>query len=385
MALLEYLKKLRSLSTDLAQENRRIIPIILCEDISSAFESVDHEAIIQYIGCCFNSGTMDLQTCVKSYLDRSANSYDRDTKQKLPVTKRHRNRSTPQGSLVSPFLWRIFDNLFTQLYLNSTTGFKNQAWVHDVFHVSYADDHLTCVAIIIDDVVDDSQAIKLKTKQAALLLRELFDCATREVGCGINRAKSEVILAKEYENEEIESKDEFVWLGYSLRLDHHGFLKFTESRMKQRFQATRLAFENTNQYLTNIAVKRKIWEVYVSSVIEWFLPVIGYHRRDNLASINSIESFQNSTLSTALNISKYVGRKKINSIAVTKPVIFKLRAMGKRLKKHTARTSAEIETILIIGNQGVDLRTGKQGWCAETQLCFNTLFCVKSVLYVEKF
>ena len=130
--------------------------------------------------------------------------------------------------------------------------------------------------------------------------------------------------------------------------------------MKSRFQATRLAFENINQYLTNIAVKRKIWEVYVSSVIEWFLPVIGYHRRDNLASINVIESFQNSTLSTALNVSKFIGRRKMNSIAVTKPVVFKLRAMGRRLKRYTARTSAEIETTQADTEVGVTLRNGKR-------------------------
>ena len=36
------------------------------------------------------------------------------------------------------------------------------------------DDHLTCVAIIIDNVTDSPSTIQLKTKQAALLLRELL-------------------------------------------------------------------------------------------------------------------------------------------------------------------------------------------------------------------
>ena len=88
--------------------------------------------------------------------------------------------------------------------------------------------------------------------------------------------------------------------------------------------------------------------------------LIGYHRRDNLASINVIESFQNSTLSTALNVSKFIGRRKMNSIAVTKPVVFKLRAMGRRLKRYTARTSAEIETTQADTEQGVILRNGKR-------------------------
>jgi len=73
-----------------------------------------------------------------------------------------------------------------------------------------------------------------------------------------------------------------------------------------------------------------------------------------------IESFQNSTLSTAVNVSKFIGRRKMNSIAVTKPVAFKLRALGRRLKRCTARTSAKIETTQADTEQGVTLRNGKR-------------------------
>ena len=186
--------------------------------ISSAFESVDHEAILEFIDNNFKNilttNSFDLKKCAKSYLDRTANSFDRETNKKLPVTKRHRNRSTPQGSLVSPFFWRVFDGLFTKLFINSLERFKSNIWVHDVFHVSYADDHLSIVTIMVDKVFDNEETVTKKIEYSALLLRNLLDSATKAVGCGINRAKSEIIICEKYKitiehkNDDGTTKDE---------------------------------------------------------------------------------------------------------------------------------------------------------------------------------
>ena len=73
---------------------------------------------------------------------------DRNTGERRKVNKTHTHKTAPQGSSLSPALWRIFDGIFSRMYTNNLDILvENCAKVHDCHHVSYADDHLTIIVL----------------------------------------------------------------------------------------------------------------------------------------------------------------------------------------------------------------------------------------------
>ena len=76
----EAIRRIEMKSKELRGSEFEIIPIILCEDISSAFESIYHESsrlvmihdvLLEYVSLNFtDTADFELSTLTKSYLDR---------------------------------------------------------------------------------------------------------------------------------------------------------------------------------------------------------------------------------------------------------------------------------------------------------------------------
>ena len=64
----------------------------------------------------------------------------------------------------------------------------------DFCHVAYADDHLT-VIVLRFQIHERKGVVEKVTEVVICKCRQLLDLATRIVGCGINPAKSEVLMA----------------------------------------------------------------------------------------------------------------------------------------------------------------------------------------------
>jgi len=341
--LQEYLKKIRELGKELASEGKIVIPMILCEDIQSAFESVCFRIIEKFTELSFDAGSMNISKLFQCYLKRKARASDRFSNEQVPLHRTFDDRSTPQGSLLSPALWRIFDKVFSHIYLDGLNELqKMMPCIYDFKHLSYSDDHLTCICLVFDQF-EPIEEIQKMTETVALTCRDLLDDATRTCGAGINRDKSEIIIADKWKNDKIESKKQFKWLGYHLRLDQKGILNFVEEKMIEKLKAAKKVFANITQYFRSPMVKRRIWEIYMAPIIEWYLPVIAFKKRLEDSPPNALESFQHQTLTSALGASGKVSRIFINEIAAIKPVTMKLRSLGYRLSEFITRRLSDIQ------------------------------------------
>ena len=384
--LQENLKQARTENVKVQKEGYRVVTIIMAEDISSAFESVLHCLIIQFINHNFKVGNMNLGASLACYLDREAFTLDRTTDEKLPVRKRYSDRSTPQGSLVSPKIWRIYDNIFSHIYKNALQQLKDKTdWIVDFFHCSYADDHVTLASLLLP-IDADKDEVQAKMSELVLLCRQLLDNATTTVGCGINRDKSEVVTTKNWNLPEVKSKQEFKWLGYTLELTTQHYLKFTETNMIGKFYEAKRNLENIYQYLSDEYTKLQIWKIYIAPIIEWFLPCIAHKKRHELAQNNKIESFQLQTLCLALRASTKIGTTKINEVACIRPVKLRLLTMGSRLAKHVPRAAAELMTTQPNQvNSAYGLRSGmQQRHCVWTNAEFKN-FTDQIIILKEEF
>ena len=132
-------------------------------------------------------------------------------------------------------------------------------------------------------------------------------------------------------------KADFIWLGYSFHLSDDGFLNLTPSRMNQRFETSRRIINDVFQYVHSPAVRRRIYQVYISPVVDWFLPVIMTMPIHDLAKANKCATFQHDVLAKVLRVSRNCAADKLHENLAVKTVWYKSREMASRLSKFISR------------------------------------------------
>ena len=121
----EWLREIRILNCKLKSDGADyfLLPAIFAEDISSAFESICHKTIGRILDRIFDNNAQEvkLRSLIMSYLERESYVIDRESGVKEKVTKVHIDRTSPQGSILSPTLWRAYDATFF-FYLQKIAG-----------------------------------------------------------------------------------------------------------------------------------------------------------------------------------------------------------------------------------------------------------------------
>ena len=367
----EHLKTVREREKQLNLIGKRIVVVFAAEDISSAFESMDHGALDLFCKAVFDEkgSEVKIRKLIKSYLSRKSFVIDRETHEKLEIIKKFDDRATPQGSILSPVFWRIFDNLFSQIYKDGLVNLiiKNE-FLDRIHHVAYADDHVSILSFVFDvDECDDFiyEIISITVTDA----RNLLDFATKSVGCGVNMKKSEtlvsnkwILVAERWVNAKEKFKQEVTWLGYSLTIDDNHHLIFTDTKMVKRFQRTTLLMYDVFQYIESIHVRWKIYRVYICPVIEWYLPAIMTERamkQDTFKPSTQIEIFQQKCLSEVLRVPHTVGRYDLNRIMGEKSVKQKVGLAATRLSSFCKRNLNSLKWKNGIIPDGTATRSGR--------------------------
>ena len=162
--------------------------------------------------------------------------------------------------------------------------------------MAYADDHVTIVVLKLKRTEKIEKSRK-RMDAIAGICRELLDRATKAAGCGINPDKSELILPPRFltENEEL-AKNEFVWLGYSIKLVEGRRILFTDSKLIGRMIKTTNLACSVFQYLKSVFVRWRVYKVYIAPIIEWYLPTVAHKPRTAGSKANILESFQHRML-----------------------------------------------------------------------------------------
>ena len=338
------------------------VPIILCEDISSAFESIDAKCLVDVINHLYTDlGEFKLSELVLSYMQRR--TFTSENNELLELVKKEITRSAPQGSILSPKFWRYFDCIFSRLYTNNLEDFiATIDFIRSVTHVSYADDHLT--AAILKFKKNTSKAdIKIKIAEFALRCRSLLDTATRDTGCGINRTKSEVIVPDGLQDEELGSKNVFTWLGYSLTITESIHFRFCPDRASSRFIQTKQTINDIFQHVTNTFARWKIYKVFVAPVLEWFnLTMFDKPFKSGSVS-NPAEKLQQDVLCQSIKICRNVNRNLLENTLQEKPVKIKMQLMACNLSKYINRSISSISDHKL-GPKPI--HTTRSGYTADT-------------------
>ena len=112
--------------------------------------------------------------------------------------------------------------------------------------------------------------------------------------------------------------------------------------MTERFNQTLVLAGNTFQYLQTLYVRWKIYRVYISPVIEWFLPVAAMDKGiDESSSANAIEVYQQKMLALVARTSKSVSRSGLNDAMRERPTALKMMLLAKKHQKYLDQRDTE--------------------------------------------
>ena len=161
--------------------------------------------------------------------------------------------------------------------------------------------------------------------------RSLLDQATVAGGCGINMTKSEVLVPPQYELADDYVKDVLTWLAFTFKITEDGQIRFTETKMLARFKRTEIMTRSVFQYIKSRQVRRRIYQVYVAPVIEWYLPVIMLKAKTAGSKLNAIESFQHKMMCLVSGACTKVAAEELGEQMAEMPVQMKLGRLANRL------------------------------------------------------
>ena len=306
------------------------------DDISGAFESVDHHLVAYVMGLIFvDDRNSQISKLVKSYLDRRSFVIDEKGAERLEVRKTFMEKTTPQGSLLSPLFWRIYDALFTELYRESFDQIlEENEEIIEIIHVAFADDHTTYVVFALDqDETDQTVAEYMSTLFD--LVRGLLMDATKQLGCGVNPLKSESIVPPQFKNmiklehkTEKEPNDTFKWLGYHLSLDTNANLVFNEKEIDDKIKSIEYFRNLAFQYTRNMSLRWKIWKVYIAPFVELYLPLVIQSKPHKPTSVHRL---QYQTICRVLGVPVTVCRRNLELKVGEKSIEEKSQRLADRL------------------------------------------------------
>ena len=252
------------------------------------------------------------------------------------ITRIHHNKTAPQGSLLSPLLWRIFDAILTSIYKKSLNKLVSKS-IYNVLcidHTSYADDHLSTFTIKVK-VSEQKKEIAAMIRGLTLTCRGLLIDSSRIIGCGVNPAKSESIVPEEWHAElkkidpNFEVKASFKWLGYYLNITNDGQLVFDIETMITKLKTLERLRDNIFQYTENVFLKFKIYKTYFAPFIEFYAPIVV---QSNLNITTELHRFQHNCICAAFNACHTISRSGLEKAVGEPSVLFKAIRFAKRIQ-----------------------------------------------------
>ena len=316
---------------------------IVMDDLEGAFEGVPHELITNAIRRCYaGDARFKIADLFESYLDRKQFGLDQVTGETAVIYRTFLDRSIPQGSVISPPMFIMFDGhwvayatqLTTQVAADQSTPIVAAA------RVNYADDTLGLV--LLRWKVDLEPRSRAFTIRAAInLVRDLAKCAVVRMGGKINKKKSENVVPAQFtenfdefinagkpKEEHFIIKSEFKWIGYEMELLPDGRLIFNETKIANKLKGVARRRADFYQFTNNIKLKLQVYRVYFAPFTELYT-VLAIQNKEN--DRTQVHSFQHQSIAAAIGACSSTSYQKINSLIGERSIRDKSIRVARRL------------------------------------------------------
>lgn len=332
------------LATDKDLKKFKAMTMLSFDDIAGAFESIDHILVCYALELIFKSEERaDIAGIVASYLDRNSKMIDRSSGESLELVRFHLLKTSPQGSILSPLLWRIYDNIFTELYKDSIKVVEEENEdIISIAHLSYADDHVTIVTFWVE-IDEETQTTGKRMSEVLWMTRETLARATKQLGCGINPLKSENVVPAKYKDhidldmfkehldedpKIFKGKSVVKWLGFYLELTENQ-INFNENEIQKRCNSVAHLRDQIFQYTSAISIKWRIYKMYIALYIELYTPLVALNLSGG--KTNCVHDLQHRSICKAMNVNTTTARRELEERLGEKSVEEKTQRMANRI------------------------------------------------------
>lgn len=318
----------------------KAITFISADDIAAAFESIEHFIICETVRRSFIGDTgFNVSGSIEIYLkQRVSIAIDKVKKTEFVISRRYGFKTSPQGSILSPKFWRIFDAIFTELYLERLNLLKrDHSHIKLMNHTSYADDHLTILTIAVrEEEHEHLVAEKIKCLLEATRKELLY--ATTKIGCSIQPTKSEIIVTQVdarminrfYPTFEV--KSDFKWLGFRLKMQESELI-FCEKGVVKRLNSALNMCRHIFQISSGIFLRWKTFKTYVTPFLEPFLP---FQIQQGIDKASELTKAQHKCLSQIVGLTPRNNSRRLREVLAELSIKGKAIRLSKRFESETS-------------------------------------------------
>ena len=195
--------------------------------------------------------------------------------------------------------------------------------------VSFADDHITVMGMLV--LISKDRDYKAGSAYVIIeRCRIIIQSATKDMGCGVNPAKSESLTSESLIFVASGFKSKFKWLGYHLELTKDGLLWFTEKEIEKKLNSTEHLVRTVLNTTRDLIMRFRVYQVYASCFVNLYLALtIQNKKKDSI-----VHKFQHKMLRLACNAPYKISGEFLRNITGEKSVDRKAANCAIRLTKY---------------------------------------------------
>ena len=307
--------------------NRGNIPVVICTDMSGAFETCQSLLISKCLEKTIGEGEVKLKETVVSYMTEKV-IFGKDKNENLiEVFREDKMIGAGQGSKVSPNLFLIQASCALYGLNRCKRTFLLKVDGEDMFLLVYADDNFSILELIPESLPTGSDRLPVVRGIVAEFMK-IWEYEVSRSGMMINKTKTEVLVPDCPDDEEVYPpiKQSIKWLGMNIKMNKKGVLVGDVDKNVNMAKAkTWSKFLQLCLLTSKITVKLYTFKMFLEPVINYCLLdaiTAGVKKFDKV--VNRYQVLQNNFLRAIAKVGHYSKIDELHKILGIKLVADKI-------------------------------------------------------------
>ena len=332
--------------------NRGNVPVIICTDMSGAFETCQASLIQKCLDRALAENEIKVKDTVISYMTEKVIFGKEKDGSIIEIYRKDKKIGAGQGSKMSPNLFLIQASSALHGLNRCKRAFLIKIDGVDMFLLVYADDNFSILEIVPRSLPGTDRQIEIRSIVNEFM--NIWEYEVHKSGMLINMTKTEVLANCPPDTETYPPiKQSIKWLGMNLKLNKKGALVGdTDSNLKMAKAKTWSKFQQLCLLTPKVEVKLNTFTMFLEPVLNYCLldaVTAGVKKYEKV--INRYQVLQNNFLRTIANVGTYSKISEIHEILGINQVKAKVENSAKN----------EWEKVKLVQNFKPEYRTVRTG------------------------
>ena len=333
--------------------SRGNIPIIICTDMSGAFETCQSDLISRCLDRAIEDDKINSKSTVIKYMTEKVIFGKEKDGSLIEVYREDKKIGAGQGSKMSPNLFLIQASSALYGLNRCKRAFLIKINGVNMFLLVYADDNFSIIEILPTSMPGSDRLNEVRSIVKEFM--RVWEFEVYKSGMLINKTKTEVLAPGCPEDLETYPpiKQSIKWLGMNLKLDNKGILVGdTDINLKMARSKTWHKFQKLCLLTQKVELKRNTFTMFLEPVLNYCLldaVTAGVKKYEKV--INRYQVLQNDFLRSIANVGRYSKTDELHEILNIKKIKVKVENAAKN----------EWDKVQIVQNYTPSFRAARSG------------------------